>query len=605
MRARKRKKTQGEKMIFAVIGGGGREHALVWKLSQSPLVKKIYAFTQNPGIANLAEISSINPLDFKALAQFLKKNKVDYTIVGPEDPLANGIVDFLEKEGLKAFGPSKAAAQMEASKDFAKKIMLQGKVPTASYQSFSQIEPALNYLKTQNQFPIVIKADGLCAGKGVLIAQSFDEGADFIKSALEGESFGQSGAKIIIEEFLVGEEISVFALTDGKSIKYLSVAQDHKRVFEGDKGPNTGGMGAYASTSLASPRLMEHVHNTIIIPTLETLKSQGVVYKGVLYAGLILTSKGAQVLEYNCRFGDPETQVLLPLLETDLALLVKAVVEEELEGLEISLSPKKAVCFVAASGGYPGDYTKNKVIHGLDKTSSLVFHAGTKKEKDNILTNGGRVLNIVVLANTIKEARKKALLELEKISFEAMHYRKDIALKELTRPLVSVIMGSESDLPILKETLKIFEELNIPFTVHTLSAHRTPHEVIELAKSWEEKGIKVAIAAAGMAAHLPGIISGCTDIPVIGVPLAASFNGLDALYSMVQMPGGVPVATVSVGKAGAKNAAILALRILALSNPEIAKKLKTYKEQQTMAVLQKNQLLQEIGYKEYLERKGL
>lgn len=591
-------------MKFAVIGNGGREHTLVWKLSQSPGVKKIYAFTQNPGMAALAEIAPVDSSNFEALAGFLKKHQVDYTVIGPEGPLSEGLTDFLESRGLKVFGPSKAAAQMEASKAFAKEVMRQAGVPTADYREFTRVEPALAYLKNKNQYPAVIKADGLCAGKGVVIATHFEEGREFIESVLKDGIFGQSGARIIIEEFLEGEEISVFALTDGKTVKYLSTAQDHKRIFEGDQGPNTGGMGTYAPASLATPDLMEQVHETLILPTLEALKERGIVYKGVLYAGLILTNQGPKVLEYNCRFGDPETQVILPLLETDFAEVVQAVAEGTLDSLEISLSPKKAVCVVAASGGYPGNYAKGKVIHGIEKVHGTVFHAGTRMEKGQCVTDGGRVLNVVCLANSIAEARDKALREMEKISFEGMQYRKDIAAKELNRPLVSVMMGSDSDLPVLKEALKVFEELGIPFKVHTLSAHRTPDQVIELARGWKIKGIKVAIAAAGMAAHLPGVISGCTDIPVIGIPLEATFNGLDALYSIVQMPGGVPVATVSTGKAGAKNAAILALRILALSDDQIRRKLKAYREQQATAVLEKNRLLQEIGYKEYLERKG-
>jgi phosphoribosylamine--glycine ligase len=590
-------------MKVAIIGGGGREHALTWKIAQSPQVSTIYAFTTNPGIAGLAEIVDIDPNDFKKLAAFLKKEKVDYTIVGPEDPLVNGIVDYLEKEGLKAFGPDKQGAMLEGSKIFAKEIMKKAGVPTGEYREFADPARALSYVKRKEEYPIVIKADGLCAGKGVAICQNFAEAEAFIVEVLEENVFGEAGSKILVEEFLDGEEVSIFAITDGKTVRYLSPAQDHKQVYEGDKGPNTGGMGTYASTTLVNQEILEEIHEMVTAPLLETLREEGIVYKGVLYAGLIMSQKGPKVLEFNCRFGDPETQVLMPLLESDLMDIVKGVCDETLKEVEVSLSSKKAVCFVAASGGYPGKYEKGKEIHGLNQIDSLLFHAGVKEENGKYLTNGGRVLNVVSVTDSIEKCREKALYDLEKLSFEGMHYRKDIAVKELKRPAIAFIMGSDSDLPVIQEGLKILEGMDLKFRVYTLSAHRTPEMVADIVKSWKYRGIKVVVAAAGMSAHLPGVVAAYTDLPVIGIPLEAKLQGLDALFSIFQMPGGVPVATVSMGKAGAKNAAILALEILGIHDYEIKKKLKDFKKKQKTAVLEKNKLLQEIGYQEYLERK--
>ncbi|PKL15253.1 MAG: 5-(carboxyamino)imidazole ribonucleotide mutase, partial [Spirochaetae bacterium HGW-Spirochaetae-6] len=336
-----------------------------------------------------------------------------------------------------------------------------------------------------------------------------------------------------------------------------------------------------------------------------TLRRRGIEYRGVLFAGLMMTQEGPKVLEFNCRFGDPETQVLMPLLETDLALILEKTVKQELHELEIELSSKKAVCFVAAAGGYPGDYKKGTPIHGLDKVKTTLFYAGVKEENKLFLTNGGRVLGVVALGKSIEEAREKALYELEKVSFEGMQVRKDIGIKEVKRPKVAVMMGSDSDLPVVAEGLKILEILEIPFEVHVLSAHRSPEELLPMAKGWKYKDLQIVIAAAGMAAHLPGVLAGHVDIPVIGIPIESKLQGLDALYSIVQMPAGVPVATVTLGKSGAKNAALLAAKILALKYPLIAKNLKNYQSKEKTAALEKEKLLQEIGYRAYLESKKL
>lgn len=588
-------------MKVALIGGGGREHALAWKIAQSPQLEKLYAFTKNPGIAKYAEIIDIDIKNFEKLSDFLLKNKVDYVMIGPEDPLVSGMVDYLEQKGIKAFGPNKLGAQLEGSKDFTKEVLAAAGAPTAAYKTFCGVAPALEYLKNKNTYPIVLKADGLCAGKGVVIASTYEEAETFVKEIFETKVFGSAGEKLVIEECLEGEEVSIFAITDGKTVKYLSPVQDHKRIFEDDKGPNTGGMGTYAPATLITPSILEEIDQKIIHPVLNTLKERGIIYKGVLFAGIMMTNEGPKVLEFNCRFGDPETQVLMPLLETDFIDILSGVTEGRLHEIKIELSLKKAVCFVAASAGYPGSYLKGKEIYGLDKIHAQVFHAGTEEKNGKILTAGGRVLNVVSLANTVEEAREKALFEIGKISFEGMQFRKDIAMKELTRPKVAVIMGSDSDMPVLSETFKVFESMEVSFKVYVLSAHRTPEEVAQVVKGFSYKGFKVVIAAAGMAAHLPGVVAAYTDLPVLGVPIESKLGGLDALYSIVQMPGGVPVAAMSLGKAGAKNAAIFSLEILGLSDFKISALLKEYKEKQKKAVLEKNKLIQEIGYNKYIE----
>ncbi len=420
-------------MKVLVIGSGGREHALVWKIAQSPLVKKIYCAPGNPGIGELAENVSIAASDIKKLLGFAEDNNIDLTVVGPEDPLADGIVDIFEDAGLKIFGPNKAAARLEGSKAFSKKLMKKYKIPTAVYQTFTSSVDALIYLKFIQKYPVVLKASGLAAGKGVLICQNLQEAVAGTNLIMKDKAFGSAGDEIVVEEFLEGEEVSIFALVDGEHYKLLSPSQDHKRVFDNDQGKNTGGMGAYAPAPLATAAFISDVEQKIIKPTIEALKKEGSPYKGLLYFGIIVTESEPKVLEYNCRFGDPETEVVLPLLESDLVPLMLATIDGTMQEQSIKFKTGYAIDVVLASGGYPDSYEKGKIIHGLDSADNdtIIFHAGTKLSGNDIVTSGGRVLNIVTVGEDFKQTQGQVYKNVEKISFEGGHYRKDIGNRAL------------------------------------------------------------------------------------------------------------------------------------------------------------------------------
>lgn len=421
-------------MNILVIGSGGREHALVWKLKQSPKVKKIYCAPGNPGIGELAELVNIKVEDIEGLKKFAKEKNIELTVVGPEVPLVAGIVDEFQKEKLRVFGPSAKAAQLEGSKIFAKKVMKKYKIPTAGFEQFTDPQKALEHVY-MSRFPIVIKADGLAAGKGVTVARSLVEARRAIKAALEEKVFGDSGAKIIIEEFMEGEEASLLAFCDGKNFISMVSAQDHKTVFDNDQGPNTGGMGTYSPAPLITATLAKEIDEKIFKPMLDGLAADGMSYVGVLYAGLMITKEGPKVVEFNCRFGDPETQVVLPRLNSDLAEIMNACVDGKLSEQEIFWTDKPAVCVVLAAEGYPGNYKKGAVISGLNDAAQLpetiVFHAGTNKENDKIVASGGRVLGVTALGNDLRNAIKNAYAAVGKIKFDGMHFRKDIAQKAL------------------------------------------------------------------------------------------------------------------------------------------------------------------------------
>ncbi|MBP1930078.1 phosphoribosylamine--glycine ligase [Ammoniphilus resinae] len=420
-------------MKVLIVGSGGREHAIAWKLSQSPKVEKIYCAPGNAGIAEHAECVPIGVNDFEKLTAFAKDNKVDLTFVGPEEPLLNGIVDEFEEKGLVVFGPRKEAAFIEGSKTFAKNLMQKYQIPTAAYASFTQYEEALAYIQQQGA-PIVIKADGLAAGKGVVVAMTLEEAETALKDMMLDESLGLAGAKVVIEEFLQGEELTLLSFVDGTTVKPMIPSQDHKQVFDQDKGPNTGGMGTYSPVPQMSAELIQQIMDEIVLPTVKAMDSEGVPFKGILYTGLMITKNGPKVIEYNARFGDPETQVVLPLLQTDLMDIFIAGVSGELEQLHIQWKDGAAVCVIMASGGYPGSYEKGKEILGLDSVAAgdaVVFHAGTAFQEGKIVTNGGRVLGVTAIGGSIKQAREKAYQAVEHISFEGAHYRKDIALKAL------------------------------------------------------------------------------------------------------------------------------------------------------------------------------
>jgi len=424
-------------MKVMVIGTGGREHTLVWKIAQSPRVEKIYCPGGNAGIARLADVRMQDPGgNFSGYIEFCRKEQIDLTVVGPEAPLAEGIVDAFQDAELRIFGPTKAAARIEASKYFAKEVMLSAGVPTAFAQGFSSSADAIRYLDAK-RFPLVIKADGLAAGKGVIITQTRDEAENAIRSLMHDKELGDAGNRILIEDYLSGEEASLLAFTDGETILLMDSAQDHKPIGEGDTGPNTGGMGAYCPAPVVTPDIQQKCLEEIFKPTIAELKKRGILYQGVLYAGLMITDMGLRVLEFNCRFGDPETQAILPRLKTDLVDVMEAVIEERLAGITLEWTREPAVCVVIASEGYPGKYEKGKIITGLDRiresADQIIFHAGTRLEGGKILTAGGRVLGVTALAETLHKTIEKAYVLVSRITFDKMYYRKDIAQKALKR----------------------------------------------------------------------------------------------------------------------------------------------------------------------------
>ena len=418
-------------MNVLLIGGGGREHALALKISQSPLLKNFFAIPGSPGIKNFAEcVENISINDNAALVRFAEDNAIDLVVVGPEAPLVNGLADALNDAGIKTFGPTKDAAQIEGSKIFAKQLMKRHGISTAAFEVFDDVDAAKNYIRTQGA-PIVVKADGLAAGKGVIVAQTVDEA---LRAVDEMKTFGAAGSKIVVEEFMDGEEASVLALTDGDTILPLIAAQDHKRALDGDNGLNTGGMGAYAPAPIVDEKISALVEETILKPTIAALKSEGITYRGCLYAGLMIVDGVPKVVEFNCRFGDPETQVVLPLMESDLLELMVACANGTLRGKKISWRAGSAVCVILASGGYPKSYKKNLPIDGVSKAGSLgatIFHAGTKLVGGELLTNGGRVLGVTMTAPTLREAVDKVYRAAEVIHFDDVHYRRDIAARAL------------------------------------------------------------------------------------------------------------------------------------------------------------------------------
>jgi phosphoribosylamine--glycine ligase len=423
-------------MKVLVIGSGGREHALVWKLSQSPRVDKVFCAPGNAGISEIAECVDIKPDNIDALLDFVKYNWIDLTVVGPEAPLTAGVVDAFVKEERRIFGPDKLGAQLEGSKIFAKDFMRKYGIPTAEYKTFSSYSQAEEYVRLKGA-PIVVKADGLAAGKGVIVAETVDEAIHALKMIMKDKVFGDAGNRVVVEQCLRGEEASFMVLTDGKTVVPLATSQDHKQVFDGDKGPNTGGMGAYSPAPVVTNELRKNIMQSIIDPLIKGLSKERINYRGVIYVGLMICNGKPYVLEFNCRFGDPEAQPVLVRLNSDLFDLLKATAEGKLKNVKVSWKSEASVCVVLASKGYPGSYEKGKVIKGLDSFKNdknvVIFHAGTSLSNGEIVTSGGRVLGVTALGNDIKTAQKNAYRAIEKIHFEGMHYRKDIADKAIKR----------------------------------------------------------------------------------------------------------------------------------------------------------------------------
>ena len=574
-------------MKILVVGGGGREHTMVWKISKSPLVEKIYCAPGNAGTSELAESVPIGAEDIDALAAFAKENEIDLTVVGPEGPLVNGIADVFEGMGLKVFGPSKAAARLEGSKDFSKQHMLKYNIPCAMGKPFTDAAKAKIYARALGA-PCVVKADGLAAGKGVIICSTLDEADEAIDSMLKDNAFGDAGSIVVVEECLKGEEASFIALTDGKTILPLPESQDHKRIFDNDEGPNTGGMGAYSPAPVLDHMLREKAMKEVMIPAVEGMAKEGTPFKGILYAGLMVDKDKIKVLEFNTRLGDPETQPILMRLENDLVPLMEACCDGTLHNYSTKIDPRAAMCVVISSGGYPGSYDTGEEISGLDEAGkvqdTIVFHAGTALKDGKVVTSGGRVLGVTSLGNSVKQAIDRAYEACSKISFNKHFLRKDIGAKALKRlsipPQVGVIMGSDSDFPVMEKTLSILKKFDIPYYVTVSSAHRTPDKASKLAIEAKAKGIKVLICGAGHAAHLAGVIAAHTTLPVIGVPIDSSaLQGMDSLLATVQMPPGIPVSTMAIGKSGAHNAGIFAAQILGVSDPAMAEKLAAFKQE--------------------------
>ncbi|UDM60479.1 phosphoribosylamine--glycine ligase [Pseudoalteromonas piscicida] len=425
-------------MNVLVIGSGGREHALAFKAAQNPSVKTVFVAPGNAGTALEPKLENvaIGVEDIDALVVFAKENNVQLTIVGPEAPLVIGVVDRFREEGLAIFGPTQAAAQLEGSKSFTKDFLARHDIPTAAYQTFEEIEPALAYLKAQGA-PIVVKADGLAAGKGVIVAMTEAEAEEAIRDMLAGNAFGEAGSRVVIEEFLEGEEASFIVMVDGKNVLPFATSQDHKRAYDGDKGPNTGGMGAYSPAPVVTPDIHERIMAEVINPTVEGMAKEGHPYTGFLYAGLMITADGTpKVIEYNCRFGDPETQPIMLRLQSDLIELIEAANREELDQTSIEFDPRAAVGVVLAASGYPGNYPKGDAISGLQVNypeGEKVFHAGTKQDGEHVVTSGGRVLCATALGHTVTEAQKRAYSLVKDIHWDGVEYRTDIAYRAIAR----------------------------------------------------------------------------------------------------------------------------------------------------------------------------
>ena len=427
-------------MKVLVIGSGGREHSLVWKIAQSPLVSKIFCAPGNPGISELAECINIAADQTDQLCKFAVKENIDLTVVGPEAPLVDGIVDMFNKHELKVFGPDKKAAILEDSKVFSKCLLKKHGIPTADFKCFDDYQQARRYILSK-EAPIVVKADGLSKGKGVFVCKTNDEALHALDSIMKDKVFGNAGNQVVIEECLIGEEISLLAFTDGRNIVAMESSQDHKTVFDGDEGPNTGGMGAYSPVPIMTSELYLQVEKEILVPTVHAMNREERPYKGVIYIGLMITSSGPMVLEFNVRLGDPEAQVILSRMRSDIVPIMLATISGELDKVDLEWYPQASVCVVMASGGYPGSYDNGKEISGLDLLKNQdgisVFHAGTKSADGKVVTNGGRVLGVVASGGDIEEAQKNVYEAVSKVTFDGAHYRRDIASKAITNPPMS------------------------------------------------------------------------------------------------------------------------------------------------------------------------
>ncbi|MDH3360641.1 MAG: phosphoribosylamine--glycine ligase, partial [Desulfobulbaceae bacterium] len=507
-------------MNILVVGGGGREHALVWKLKQSSRVDTVFCAPGNAGIAQIATCVDIAADDIEKLAAFAQSEAIGLTVVGPELPLTLGIVDRFEALGLRVFGTSQAGAILEGSKVFTKDLLAKYNIPAGHSRTFTDRNEAVAYINEVGA-PLVVKADGLAAGKGVIVAQTVAEAISAVDLIMSDKAFGEAGDQLLVEEFLVGEEASFIAFTDGKTVLPLPTSQDHKAVYDGDKGPNTGGMGAYSPAPVVTDELHRLAMEEVMLPTIQAMAAEGRPYKGMLYAGLMIDQGKAKVLEFNCRFGDPEAQPLLMRLKTDLVDIMEAVIDDKLHEINLEIDSRPTVCVVMAAGGYPGSYEKGQVIDGLEAAGKVddvvVFHAGTAEKDGHVVAAGGRVLGVTAIADSLQDAIDKAYQAVGKISWQDCFYRKDIAQKALRRKQgsaqVSIIMGSDSDLPVMQACADFLKKMGVSYEMTVASAHRTPARAMEIAATARARGIKVIIAAAGMAAHLAGVLAAHTTLP--------------------------------------------------------------------------------------------
>ena len=585
-------------MRILLIGSGGREHALAWKISQSPRLTALYA---SPGSDAISELAICVALEGnKAIADFAEKEKIDLTVVGPEAPLVEGLVDELQSRGLLAFGPTQAAAQLEGSKAFSKEFMRRHNIPTAGFHTFDSEEQALAHVQA-NPGPCVVKADGLAAGKGVILCEDGPQAEQAIQSIMVDHAFGEAGTRIVVEEWLRGEEASYFAVCDGKDYIAFPTAQDHKPIGELDTGLNTGGMGAYCPAPIVTEEMAQQVRREVVETTLRGMAAEGNPYQGVLYVGLMIVNGVPYVLEYNCRFGDPECQPLMMMLESDLLEILEAAAKGAISGVSPHWRKGAAACIVMASGGYPGAYPKGIPIQGLTpkggaQTASKpekdckVFHAGTSRKDQDWVTNGGRVLGITAWGKNLSQALTTGYNTLAGINWNEAAYRRDIGLKGLKRMAenrpdinVGIVLGSASDMEVADKVTSHLEKLGIRYELAVASAHRTPERVRKFISACTDGGAEVFIAIAGMAAALPGVVAAETTLPVIGVPVKSSaFEGLDALLSIAQMPPGIPVATVAVN--GGVNAALLAASILSVKYQDVSANLKEFRIEQAQKI---------------------
>ncbi|MBN1233329.1 MAG: phosphoribosylamine--glycine ligase [Candidatus Coatesbacteria bacterium] len=565
-------------MRILIIGNGAREYSLGYFIKKNNNDCEIFFCPGNGGTESLGK--NLDIVSYNEIVEWAKENRIDLSIVGSESYLADGIVDLFKKHSMLVLGPTQKAAKLESSKIYSKEFMKRHRIPTSPFKVFSDLKKSISYL-AKCKFPLVIKADGLAAGKGAFIIKDIAHGLSVLNDLLSEKKLGDSGVKIVIEDYLEGEEVSILVLCNSKSYVTLLPSQDHKQAKEGDLGLNTGGMGAYAPYPLSDNEML-FIKERIIEPTLNGMREEGSDFSGVLYCGLMLTSSGIKVIEYNVRFGDPEIQVILPLLESNLLdLLYRTATDKELPN-ELKWKDKKSLGIVIASNGYPDEYKKNIILPELNEIEDGYWvHAGTRKAGNAFVSNGGRVINRVVWKDSFSEARDVILSDLREEGWERFFHRRDIGYRVLRKEgnpiLIAIIAGSKSDHKKLDDLFKVLNHFKQSYIFRTISAHRQPDQLGEFLVACEKLDVKVLIAAAGLAAHLPGVIASKTLKPVIGVPLeAGSLSGVDALHSICQMPPGVPVATVGIDNV--RNAAFLALQILALDDNVLKENLINYRQ---------------------------